>query len=43
MAYVSMAEIYDLLILGYRAIDRYFAEGEAFAPERRVIGTERPC
>jgi hypothetical protein len=43
MAYVSMADIYDLLMSGYRRIDKYFAEGEAFAPERRVKETERPC
>lgn len=36
MAYVSMAEIYDLLMTAYRTIDRFFEEGEAFAPERRV-------
>lgn len=41
LAYVSLAEIYDLLMLGYRAIDRYFEQGEAAAPERRVVQTER--
>lgn len=41
MAYVSMADIYDLLMSGYRAIDRYFEQGEAFAPERRAKETER--
>lgn len=36
LAYVSMAEIYDLLMLAYRAIDAYFEFGEPRAPERRV-------
>lgn len=32
---ISMAEIYDLLMMGYRVIDKYFELGEAFAPARR--------
>jgi len=33
---ISSSQLYDLLIVGYRAIERYFEQGEAFAPERRV-------
>jgi len=36
IANISMAEIYDLLMIAYRQIDRYFELGEAFAPTRRV-------
>jgi hypothetical protein len=36
LAYVSMADIYDLLMSGYRRIEKYMELGEAFAPERRV-------
>jgi len=34
--YIRTQELYDLLMTAYRAIDRYFAEGEAFAPARRA-------
>jgi hypothetical protein len=33
---ISSGQLYDLLIVGYRAIEKYFEEGEAFAPARRV-------
>lgn len=33
---ISTNELYDLLMMGYRQIDRYFELGEAFAPVRRV-------
>jgi len=33
---ISEAQLYDLLIVGYRAVERFFAEGEAAAPARRV-------
>lgn len=32
----SEAQLYDLLIVGYRAIERFFEQGEAAAPTRRV-------
>lgn len=34
--YIRTQELYDLLIIGHRVIDKYFEEGEAFAPARRV-------
>jgi len=33
--YVRTADLYDLLMIAYRQIDRYFVDGEAFAPTRR--------
>jgi len=33
---ISEAQLYDLLIVGYRAIERFFDEGEAAAPLRRA-------
>ena len=33
---ISSNQLYDLLIVGYRQIEKYFEEGEAFAPSRRV-------
>lgn len=33
---ISEAQLYDLLIVGYRQIERFFEHGEAFAPSRRV-------
>lgn len=33
---ISTGQLYDLLIVGYRAIERYFEHGEAAAPNRRV-------
>lgn len=36
IGYISMAEIYDLLMTGYRQIDRFFSLGEDFAPVRRA-------
>jgi hypothetical protein len=33
---ISEAQLYDLLIVGYRQIERFFAVGEAAAPARRV-------
>jgi len=33
---ISEAQLYDLLIVGYRVIEKYFEHGEAFAPARRV-------
>jgi hypothetical protein len=33
---ISEAQLYDLLIVGYRQIERYFEHGEAFAPARRA-------
>lgn len=32
---ISTREIYDLLMIGYRTIDRFFELGEAYAPARR--------
>lgn len=34
--YISTADLYDLLMVAYRTIDRFFEGGEAFAPARRV-------
>lgn len=36
MLYIRTADLYDLLILAYRQIDRYFELGEAVAPARRA-------
>jgi hypothetical protein len=33
---ISDAQLYDLLIVGYRAIERFFEQGEAAAPVRRA-------
>lgn len=33
--YISTKELYDLLLTAYRTIDRFFDQGEAFAPARR--------
>lgn len=33
---ISEAQLYDLLIVGYRAIERFFEQGEAAAPARRA-------
>jgi len=33
---ISEAQLYDLLIVGYRAIERFFELGEAAAPVRRA-------
>lgn len=33
---ISEAQLYDLLIVGYRQIEKYFEHGEAFAPARRA-------
>lgn len=35
VAYISTADLYDLLMTAYRTIDKYFELGEAFAPARR--------
>lgn len=32
---ISESQLYDLLIVGYRAIERFFEQGEAAAPARR--------
>ena len=32
---ISEAQLYDLLIVGYRAIERFWENGEASAPTRR--------
>lgn len=33
---ISTNDLYDLLMIAYRQIDRYMRDGEAFAPVRRV-------
>ena len=33
---ISEAQLYDLLIVGYRQMEKYFEHGEASAPARRV-------
>jgi hypothetical protein len=33
---ISEAQLYDLLIVGYRTIERFFSEDEAAAPARRA-------
>ena len=32
---ISTGQLFDLLITGYRCMERYFERGEAFAPTRR--------
>lgn len=32
---ISTGQLYDLLIVGYRCMERYFEQGEALAPTRR--------
>jgi hypothetical protein len=33
---ISEAQLYDLLIVAYRQIEKFFEQGEAFAPARRA-------
>jgi len=32
---ISTSQLYDLLIVGYRTMEKYFEQGEAFAPSKR--------
>lgn len=32
---ITTGQLFDLLIVGYRAMEKYFERGEAFAPTRR--------
>lgn len=33
---ITTGQLYDLLIVGYRVMEKYFEQGEAFAPTRRA-------